>query len=314
MYAIRLALTGLLLTCSAAHAYPDKPIKLTVPFPAGSQTDLVARLVAERLGNELKGTIVVENKPGASGTIAASSVAKAAADGYSLLMTSAALQAMNYSLLKQVPYAAGDFAPVGKVASTGMALMVKADSPIKTVDDLVRQAKTQPGKLSAGYGSPGAHIALAVLKHNAKMEVLDVPYKGIPNAVTDMIGGQIDFTFVDFGNAIAQSKGGNARALGVTPSDGSQLMSNVPALAKAFPSYSISSWYGVMAPAGTPKAVLDTLDKALQKAMSSPDIVGKMAAIGVEPALMNAAQFGPYIDQEIQSWAKMIEIAQIPKQ
>src|SRR5690606_34914791 len=122
-----------------------------------------------------------------------------------------------------VPYAAGDFAPVGKVASTGMALMVKADSPIKTVDDLVRQAKTQPGKLSAGYGSPGAHIALAVLKHNARMEVLDVPYKGLPNAVTDMIGGQIDFACVDFGNAIAQSKGGNARALGVTPSDGSQL-------------------------------------------------------------------------------------------
>lgn len=314
MYAIRLALSSLLLACSVAHAYPDKPIKLTVPFPAGSQTDLVARLVAERLGAELKGTVVVENKPGASGTIAAASVAKAAADGYSLLMTSAALQAMNYSLLKQVPYAAADFAPIGKVASTGMALMVKADSPVKTVDDLVRRAKAQPGKLSAGYGSPGAQIALAVLKHDAKMEVLDVPYKGIPNAVTDMLGGQIDFTFVDFGNAIAQSKGGNARALGVTPHEGSRLMEGVPALAATFPNYSIASWYGVMAPADTPKSVLATLDAALQKSMSGPEVAAKMASIGVEPALMNAAEFGPYIDREIQSWAKMIEIAQIPKQ
>jgi tripartite-type tricarboxylate transporter receptor subunit TctC len=289
-------------------------VKLAVPFPAGSQTDLVARLVAQNLSTTLGATFVVENKPGASGTIAAAYVAKAPADGYTLLMTSAAIQAMNFSLLKQPPYAPEDFAPIGRVASTGMALMVRSDSPIKTVDDLVAAAKKDPGKLTAGYGSPGAQIALAVMKHDAKIDVLDVPYKGIPAAVTDMIGGQVDFTFVDFGNAISQAKGGKARALGVTPKDGSRLRNDVPPLATPFPTYSISSWYGVMAPAGTPAPVLQKLDEALQKAMKDPEIASKMAAIGVEPAPLNAADFGQYSKAEIPAWAKMIEIANIPKQ
>lgn len=314
MSAIKSALIGLLLACSSAHAYPDRPVKLTVPFPAGSQTDLVARLIAQSLSTTLGGTFVVENKPGASGTIAASYVAKSPADGYTLLMTSAAIQAMNFSLLKQPPYAPDDFEPIGRVASTGMALMVKSDSPIKTVQELVDAAKRNPGKLTAGYGSPGAQIALAVMKHYAKIEVLDVPYKGIPAAVTDMIGGQVDFTFVDFGNAIAQSKGGKARALGVTPQDGSRLMNDVPALAKPFPQYSISSWYGVMAPAGTPQPILNKLDNALQQALKDPQIESKMASIGVEPAPLNAAEFGKYIEREIPAWAQMIEIANIPKQ
>jgi tripartite-type tricarboxylate transporter receptor subunit TctC len=152
------------------------------------------------------------------------------------------------------------------------------------------------------------------MKHDAKIDVLDVPYKGIPAAVTDMIGGQVDFTFVDFGNAISQAKGGKARALGVTPKDGSRLMNDVPPLATPFPTYSISSWYGVMAPAGTPAPVLQKLDEALQKAMKDPEIASKMAAIGVEPAPLNAADFGQYIKAEIPAWAKMIEIANIPKQ
>lgn len=304
----------LLLAHTLALAYPDRPVKLVVPFPAGSQTDLVARMVASQLASQLGGTFIVENRPGAAGTIAAAQVAKATPDGHTLLVTSAAIQAMNYALLKEVPYKPDDFAPLGRVASTGMVLMVKADSPIKSVADLVKAARAKPGALAAGYGSPGAQVALASLFHHAKIEANDVPYKGIPAAVVDMLGGQIDFTFVDFGNALAQLNGGTVRALAVTPGDGSTLMRDVAPLAKSFPGFSVTSWYGLMAPARTPKAIQDTLSQALAKSMRDPALVPKMATLGVEPAVMEASQFGPYIEREIASWAEMIKIAKIPKQ
>lgn len=298
----------------AAQAYPDRPVKLVVAFPPGSQTDMVARLIAQQLTSQLGGTFLVENKPGASGTIAASQVAKAAPDGYTLLVTSAAIQAMNYSLLTEVPYKPDDFVPLGRVASTGMVLMVKADSPIKSLAELVAMATARPGAVSAGYGSPGAQIALASFAHRANARFLDVPYKGIPNALTDMLGGQVVFTFVDFGNALAQIKGGTARALAVTPGDGSTLMQTVPSLSKAYPGYSVASWYGVMAPANTPKAVQEALGNALTKGMRGADIAARMAIMGVEPAPMDAAQFGGYIASEIKAYAEMIRIANIPKQ
>lgn len=314
MKTIKRALMGLLLVSTSALAYPDRPVKVVVPFPAGSQTDLVARLVAQQLAAQLGGAFVVENKPGASGTIAASQVARANPDGYTLLMTSAAIQAMNYSLLKDLPYKPEDFMPIGQVASTGMVLMVKADSSVKTMADLVALAQAKPGKLSAGYGSPGAQIALAVFKLDAKIDALEIPYKGIPNAVTDMLGGQIDFTFVDFGNALAQVKGGAARALAVTPAQGSTLMKDVPALGASYPGYSIVSWYGLMAPAQTPKDIQQALSRALAKSIPDPALVPKMATLGVEPAFMDAPQFGTHIDHEIKTWAEMIRIANIPKQ
>ncbi|MFF7058133.1 tripartite tricarboxylate transporter substrate binding protein [Achromobacter spanius] len=305
---------GLLFVCTSALAYPDRPVKLIVPFPGGSQTDLVARMVAQQLTAQLGGAFVVENRPGAVGTIAATQVARATPDGYTLLVTSAGVQAMNYSLFKELPYKPADFAAIGRVASTGMVLMVKSDSPIKSVSDLVQAAEANRGKLSAGYGSPGSQIALASFKSLAKIDVLDIPYKGIPNAVTDMLGGQIDFTFVDFGTALAQAKGGALRALAVTPAGGSSLMPEVSALAKFYPDYSTSSWYGVMAPADTPKKILELLSAALARSMQDPSLVPGLAALGVEPAFMDAAQFQQYIDKEITSWAEMIKLANIQKQ
>lgn len=314
MKLIKRALMGLLFVCTSALAYPDRPVKLVVPFPGGSQTDLVARLVAQQLTAQLGGAFVVENRPGAVGTIAATQVARATPDGYTLLVTSAGVQAMNYSLFKELPYKPADFAALGRVASTGMVLMVKSDSPVKSVSDLVELAEAKRGKLSAGYGSPGSQIALASFKNLAKIDVLDIPYKGIPNAVTDMLGGQIDFTFVDFGTALAQAKGGALRPLAVTPAGGSSLMPEVPALAKFYPDYSNSSWYGVMAPANTPKDIQETISAALARSMQDPSLVPGLAALGVEPAFMDAAQFQQYIDQEIKSWADMIKLANIQKQ
>lgn len=310
----RKALLGLLLVNTLAQAYPDRPVKLVVPFPAGSQTDLVARMVAQQLTTQLGGAFVVENKAGASGVIAASQVAKAVPDGYTLLMTSAAVQAMNYSLFKTLPYKATDFSALGRVASTGMVLMVRADSPVKSVSDLVALAHSKPGKMTAAYGTPGAQIALATLAHHAKLEINDVPYKGIPQAVIDMLGGQVDFTFVDFGTALTQMKGGALRALAVTPENGSALMPKLPSLGSSYPGYSISSWYGLMAPKKTPQAVQAAISKALVKSMSEPEIAQRMSTLGVESAVMDSVQFGLYIDQEIKSWADMVKIAKIPQQ
>lgn len=314
MKLIKRALMGLLFVCTSAMAYPDKPVKLIVPFPGGSQTDLVARMIAQQLTAQLGGTFVVENRPGAVGTIAATQVARAAPDGYTLLVTSAGVQAMNYALFKELSYKPADFAAIGRVASTGMVLMVKSDSPVKSVSDLVDLAKAKSGKLSAGYGSPGSQIALAMFKNLANVDVVDVPYKGIPNAVTDMMGGQIDFTFVDFGSALAQVKGGALRALAVTPAGGSSLMPQVPPLAKFYPAYSNSSWYGLVAPANTPKDIQEKLSGALARAMKDPSLEPGMATLGVEPAFMDAAQFQQYIDQEITAWADLVKLANIQKQ
>jgi tripartite-type tricarboxylate transporter receptor subunit TctC len=311
---IKRAIIGLMLVSTSAMAYPDRPVKLIVPFPGGSQTDLVARQVAQKMTAQLGGTFIVENRPGAVGTIAATSVARAAPDGYTLLVTSAGVQAMNYSLFNELTYKPTDFAAIGRVATTGMVLMVKSDSPIKSTLELAQSAKAQPGKLSAGYGSPGSQIALAMFTNLADIKVVDVPYKGIPNAVSDLLGGQIDFTFVDIGTALAQAKGGALRALAVTPADGSALMPNVPPLSKFYPQYANASWYGVVAPAGTPKAIQEKLSTALSKAMQESDITASFATLGVEPAYMNASEFQQYIDQEIKTWTELVKLANIPKQ
>jgi len=311
---IRFLAASLLVVCSLAQAYPDRPIKIVVPFPAGSQTDLVARLLANRLESELKAAVVVENRGGGSGVIAASAVAKAPADGYTLMMTTAAIQAMNYSLFNKLPYSESDFTPIAKLASTGLVLMVPADSDMKSVEDVMKKGREPTGKLSGGFGSPGAQIALAKLKYDTKMNVLEVPYNGIPAAITDLIGKQIDFTFVDFGNALAQSKSGRLRSVAVTPREGSRLMADVPAMSKFIPGYSFASWYGVVGPAGLNKEIVMTLSAAIQRIVGEPGMDAKMGNVGVEPSFVGFAEFPEYISKEIKSWETLIRIANIPKQ
>lgn len=311
---IRIVAASLFVFCTLAQAYPDRPIKLVVPFPAGSQTDLVARLLANRLESELKAPVVVENRGGGSGFIAASAVAKAAPDGYTLLMTTAAIQAMNYSLFNKVPYSESDFTAIARVASTGLVLMATTDSDMKNIEDVIKKSREQPGKLSAGYGSPGAQIALAKLKFDTKTNVLEVPYNGIPAAITDLIGRQIDFTFVDFGNALAQSRGGRLRALAVSPKEGSRLMPDIPPISRFIPDYSFASWFGVVAPAGLSKEIAVTLSSAIQKIVNESGMDLKMGSVGVEPSFMDHADFPQYINKEIKSWETLIRIANIPKQ
>jgi len=309
-----LVAAGLAALTLGAHAqtYPSRPVKLIVPFPAGSATDQVARLVGQQLNEALKQPFIVENKPGAQGAIAAAEVARAAPDGYTLLLTTNTPQAANVSLFKTLAYdPVKDFAPVARIGTTSFMLMVKADSPVKTFKAFLADARAKPGKLSAGYGSSGSQVSLAMLKSMGKLDVVEVPYKGIPQTVTDVLGGTLSFTFVDLSNALAQAKGGKLRGLAVTSATRTALAPDVPAVAEELKGYELIAWFALMAPAGTPAEIVQRLHDVTVKGIAKHEVKEKFALIGVDVAPMNPAELAKFIQSEIAHWAKLVKLAGI---
>ena len=309
-----LVLLAALAFGAVAHAqtYPSRPVKLIVPFPAGSATDQVARLTGQQLQEELKQPFIVENKPGAQGAIAAAEVAKAAPDGYTLLVTTNTPQAANVSLFKKLNYdPVKDFAPVARIGTTSFMLMVKPDFPAKTLKEFLAYVRTQPGRLSAGYGSAGSQVSVAMLKSMGKLDVVEVPYKGIPQAVTDVLGGTLSFTFVDLGNALAQAKGGKLKGLAVTSEKRTPLAPDTPAVADELKGYELIAWLALMAPAGTPKEIVNLLSENTIKAVKKKEIVDKFAAIGTDVAPLTPEQLAKFIQSEIAHWAKLVKLAGI---
>jgi tripartite-type tricarboxylate transporter receptor subunit TctC len=295
-----------------AQNYPAKPVKLLVPFPAGSATDQVARLTGQQLQEELKQPFIVENKPGAQGAIAAAEVAKAAPDGYTLLVTTNTPQAANVSLFKKLSYdPVKDFSPVARIGTTSFMLMLKSDSPIRTFKEFLADARAKPGKLSSGYGSAGSQVSLAMLKSMGNLDVVEVPYKGIPQTITDVLGGTLSFTFVDLGNALAQAKGGKLKGLAVTSATRTPLAPDVPAIAEELKGYELIAWFALMAPAGTPKEIVNLLSENTLKAIKKKEIADKFALIGTDVAPMNPEQLGRFIQSEIAHWAKLVKLAGI---
>ena len=295
-----------------AQGYPSKPVKLVVPFPAGSATDQVARIVGQQLQEALKQPFVVENKPGAQGSIAAEFVAKSAPDGYTLLVTTNTPQAANVSLFKKLPYdPVKDFAPVALLATTSFMLMAKPDFPAKTLKEFLAHVRTQPGKLSAGYGSAGSQVSLAMLKSMGKLDVVEVPYKGIPQAVTDVLGGTLAFTFVDLSNALPQMKGGKLKGYGVTSARRTPLAPDVPAMAEELKGYELIAWFALVAPAGTPKDAVLTLADTSLKALQKKEVLERFGHIGTDVAPLGPADLGAFIQAEIANWANLVRLAGI---
>ena len=295
-----------------AQNYPAKPVKLVVPFPAGSATDQVARLAGQQLQEALKQPFVVENKPGAQGSIAAEFVAKSAPDGYTLLITTNTPQAANVSLFKHLPYdPVKDFEPVLRLSTTSFMLMAKPDFPAKNLKELLAYVRSQPGKLSAGYGSAGSQVSIAMLKAMGKLDVVEVPYKGIPQTVTDVLGGTLSFTFVDLSNALPQMKGGKLRGYAVTSEKRTPLAPDVPAMAEELKGYDLIAWFAIMAPAGTPKDIVQLLFDTGSKAIQKNEVKEKFANIGTDVAPMNPAQLGAFIKSEITKWAALVKQAGI---
>jgi len=311
---MRLVLLLAALALSSAHAqtYPSRPIKLVVPFPAGSATDHIARLTASELQSALGQPVVVENKAGAQGGIAAAEVAKAAPDGYTLMMTTNTPQAANVSLFKKLNYdPVKDFAPIARLGTTSFMLMVRADFPARNLKEFLAHVRSQAGKLSAGYGSAGSQVSLAMLKSMGKLDVVEVPYKGIPQAITDTMGGSLAFTFVDLGNALAQAKGGKLRGLAVTSQRRTALAADVPALAEELPGYELIAWFALVAPAKTPPEVVQKVHDAAVKSLAKAEVKEKYATIGIDPAPLGPAELGKFIASEIAHWAKLAKLANL---
>lgn len=311
--AATLAALGALLPLQAARAqaWPSQPVKLVVPFPAGSASDNIARILGKELQDELGQPFVIENRPGAQSIVGSEVVAKAAPDGYTLLVTAVSFAAAT-SMFRKVSFdPVADFTPVSRMATTPLALMVKADFPARTARDFVEYARARPGKLSAGHGSSSAQVCIAQLARLANIDVLQVPYKGIPLAVTDVLGGNLNFTFVDLGNAIAQAKGGNLRAIGVTSARRSSLAPDWPALAETLPGYDIDAWLATLGPKGLPEPIARRLHEATMRALAKPEVQSRLATMGFTPALLGPADAVPFIKAEVAKWAALVKQAGI---
>ena len=311
---MKLLLSLLLLASFAVHgqSYPSKPVKLVVPFPAGSATDQIARVVGQQLQETLHQPFVVENKPGAQGSIAAAEVARAAPDGYTLMVTTNTPQAANVSLFRKLSYdPAKDFAPIARLGTIPFMLMVRPDFPALDLRQFLAHARANPGKLSGGYGSAGSQVSQAMLRSMGKVEFIDVPYKGLPQAITDVLGGSVSFTFADMANALAQIKGGKLRGVAVTSQKRSALAQDVPAIAEELPGYELIAWFALVAPAKTPREVVDRLYDTTAKALARPDVRSRFATLGTDVAVMNPDQLGGFIQSEIAKWAKLTKEAGI---
>lgn len=297
---------------AAAHSqdYPGKPIRLVVPFPPGGGTDIVARAMAAKLGEALHTSVVVDNRAGAGGSIGTEIVARAQPDGYTLALVSGS-HVINPSIYPKLPYdTIRDFAPVTLLVSAPALLVVNKSLPVETVQDLVRLAKSKPGKLffaSAGVGTP-PHLAGELFKTMAGVDIVHVPYKGNAQALTDTVGGEVSLTFPTLPSAMPFVKNGTLRALAVTGSHRSASALDVPTVAESgVPGYDATSWYGVVAPAGTPPRIVDKLQGIMAASLKQPDMQKTLTDLGLEAVGSSPAEFSAQIKDEIEKWAKVVK-------
>jgi tripartite-type tricarboxylate transporter receptor subunit TctC len=297
---------------SAASSYPNKPIRFIVPFPAGSAPDAIARIMTQHMTTTLGQPFVIDNKPGAQGSIAAAEAARAAPDGYTIFGGNNSTLAGNLALYKKLTYDPNkDFTPIGRFITAGLMLVVRPDSPAKTTKELVARAKANPGKLTAAHASAGMQVALGEFKGLGGVDVLEVSYKGVPQAVSDLLGGQIDFTFADYAAAFPQVRSGKLRGLGVTAPTRTQLMPDMPSLAEDLPGFDVTVWSGLVAPAGTSKDVVDKLWDASRKALAAPEVAQRLNAIGLEVAPIGPQDFPRFLAAEQAKWARQVKAANI---
>ena len=305
-------LAGLTALSAQAQTYPNKPIKFVVPFTAGSATDAVGRIVAQAMGDAWGQAITVENKAGANGILGAEAVKAAPADGYTFLVTTSTTQAANVSLYKKLPYdPVKDFTPIGKIGETGFILMVQSDFPAKDLKEFIAYGKAHPGKLAFGHGSSGSLVSAAMISQMAGLQTINVPYKSIPPALTDLLGGQIQFAFADVGNAVSQMNGGRLRGLGVTTAKRASKAPNVPPIGDVVKDYAVGAWFGLMAPAGMPVEVRKKAPSTLLAVLAKPEVIEKIQAAGIDLDVEDSAQLAKTIDSEIKKWATWVKAANI---
>jgi len=306
-----------LLVCGTAFAqsYPTKPVRLIVTYPPGGSSDLMARVFGAKLSEMWGQQVIIESKPGAAGSIGMDYAAKQPADGYAFVIGNSGPVAIN-PLLSNVPYSIEkDFVPVSLISNGPNVLVVRTDSPFKSLNEIISFAKTNPGKLNYGTSGPGSisHMSAELLKNITKVQAVDVPYKGGVLGVQDLMGGQINFIFSDSLPAMAHIRSGRLRALCVTGASKYALLPELPTCTAdgRVPGLVAINWWGVLFPAGTPPALVARLSADTAKALADPDVMKRFADLGVEPVSSSPAEFAAFIRAEMQKYSKLIREASI---
>ncbi|MDM0089598.1 MULTISPECIES: tripartite tricarboxylate transporter substrate binding protein [unclassified Variovorax] len=299
------------LAAQAQAAFPSKPITIIVPFSAGGTTDILARVVGLHMGTDLGQPVVVDNRAGAGGNIGGQAAARAPADGYTLFMGTVGTHAINQSLYKKMPFdPIKDFAPLSRVAMVPNLLVVNPGQPYKSVKELIAYGKANPGKINFGSSGNGSSIHLSgeLFKQMTGVDMQHVPYRGSAPAVSDLLGGQISVMFDNMPSAIQHVKGGKLRALAVTTAKRSPALPDVPTIAEAgVPGYEATSWFGLLAPAGTPAPIVAKLNAAILKALADPEVKKKLAEQGAESHGEKPEEFAAFIKSETAKWGKVVK-------
>jgi tripartite-type tricarboxylate transporter receptor subunit TctC len=297
----------------AMAAYPEKPISLIVPFPAGSGTDAVGRIFAEEISKKLGQPVVVENKPGANATIAASYVAKAEPDGYTLFVTTNTSHSAAPWLMKSVSYdPVKDFTPIARGGNLPFLLVANPDRPYKTVQELVQYAREHPGKVTYASGNSTGIVAGGTLGVAAGLNILHVPYKGTPQALADLVGGQVDIMFTDLTSGIPFVTAGRLHAMAVSTARRSELVPDLPSMEEAgIPNFDINSWNGYFGPAGMSPDIVRTLNTAINEIVNDPDTKARLAALGFDAFSGTPEDFARFVQEQYVLWGDLIKAANI---
>jgi tripartite-type tricarboxylate transporter receptor subunit TctC len=313
-----LAVLALPLPAAAQDAYPSKPVRIVVPYPAGGVADLLPRTVGAKLAEKWKQPVVVENKPGASGNIGMAEGARAEADGYTLVLAPTGNLTVNQFLFKDLPFdVQKDFTPVTLLATSPNVLVVHPSVPAKNFRELVAYAKANPGKLnfsSPGSGS-GAHLAGELLNVEAGIKAVHVPYKGMAPAVSDLVGGQVQMMFAGISTALPHIRAGKLVAIAMASPQRSAQLSDVPTVAESgIPGFDVTSWYGIVVRSGTPPAVVKKIQADMAEALAAPDVKEKLAALGLDPSGNTPEEFQRLIAAESRKWSDIVRKADIKPQ
>ncbi|MEG2047269.1 MAG: tripartite tricarboxylate transporter substrate binding protein [Comamonas sp.] len=294
---------------AAQPSYPSQPIKLVVPFPAGGDSDILGRLLAQKLGTGLKQSVMVDNRPGATGIIGVETVAKAKPDGHTLLLTLAATHTMLPHLHSRMSYdALKDFVPIGMAVRSAIVLVVDPSLPVKSLSELTALAKAKPGKLSyASWGNgSGGHLIGEAVKSRVGVDLIHVPYKGVALAMNDLMAGHIPVMFTGLSSALPYIKAGKMRALALVTKQRVPTLPDVPTLIEQGVDFEAESWYGLFAPAGTPAATIKQLNTELNKALELPDLRDRLMSINFLPQPTTSEQFSDIINNDYAKWGKII--------
>jgi len=306
-----LALVGA-APAAVAAGYPDHPVRMIVPFTPAGATDLLARLVGERLGAKLGQSVVIDNRAGAGGNVGAEIAAHATPDGYTLLMGPASVYAISATLYPRLGYdLVKDFAPVSLVANVPHVLLVNNDLPVKSVPELVQLAKKNPGQLNIASQGSGtvSHLEAELLKHMSGIDMLHVPYRGSAPAILDLIGGRVQVMFDSIASALPHIRAGKLRAIAVASNTRSSLLPNVPTVAESLPGYSAHSWLGIFVPAGTPQSVVERLQRDLVAAIDDPKAQARLVEAGFEPKSSTQGDFAKLVREEMEKWRSVVKMS-----